>query len=229
MNYANKMIQAYATVLKAGGENSIAYLVAKDIADWVNENEQVLSKCTQQFNKQIPTKLIYQIGAGFNNYFAAAKYQVPQQSWINFNDTKKEFLANKDTTRLPNAIKEILEPKKKKNADPPSPFPRDKRDKKRFEIHEHDNQPAQLKCTKEVYNNKIKPVISKGKDSGIELPKNGNGKPECLTYCLLGECNSNYYRKNQNQTQADTNDCWNSKRKQRNGRTNKISTEGRRR
>ena len=58
MNYANKMMQAYATVLKAGGEDSIAYLVAKDMADWVNKNEQVLSEYTQQFDKQIPTKLI---------------------------------------------------------------------------------------------------------------------------------------------------------------------------
>ena len=89
MNYANKMMQAYATVMKAGGDDSIAYLVAKDMTGWVNENEQVLSEYTQQFDKQIPTKLIYQIGAGFNNYFAAAKYQVPQQSWINFNDTRK--------------------------------------------------------------------------------------------------------------------------------------------
>ena len=44
INYANKMMQAFTTVLKVGGEVSFAYLVAKEMANWVNKNKQVAAK-----------------------------------------------------------------------------------------------------------------------------------------------------------------------------------------
>ena len=140
MYYASKMLQAWATIMKAGGDETVIYLAAKEMADWTNKNEQVLSKFTQKFDKNIPTKLVYQVGAGFNNYFNAAKYEVPPQHWINFSDTQKEFLNNKDTTRLPAKIKQLLDPKMNKKRDElGSPTNEDRERKRPFEMHNHDN------------------------------------------------------------------------------------------
>lgn len=37
--YTNKMMQAFVTVLKVGGKESIVYIVVKDTAEWINKNE----------------------------------------------------------------------------------------------------------------------------------------------------------------------------------------------
>ena len=63
MNYATRMLQVYATTLKMGGEHSIAYQSAVDIAGWAQENEQILSKNTSVFDKHLPTKFVHTTGA----------------------------------------------------------------------------------------------------------------------------------------------------------------------
>ena len=92
----------------------------------------------------------------------------------------------------------MFDPKiNKKRDEPGSPTNEDRERKRPFEMHNHGNQPVQIKCSREFYNSKVKPIIKQGKESGIELPKNEEGKHECLTYCLVGECNSKCFRRKQ--------------------------------
>lgn len=68
VTYETKMMATFASTLKVGGKNSIAFLVAQDITNWMLDNEQKLSENTFRFDRHLSTKIIYTIGAAFNNY-----------------------------------------------------------------------------------------------------------------------------------------------------------------
>ena len=52
------------------------------------KNEQILSDNTTNFDKSLPTKLVYRIGYAYNSYYKMAKYAVPNQAWLSLKTSK---------------------------------------------------------------------------------------------------------------------------------------------
>ena len=197
MNYCLKILKAFNSTLKLGGENTLVYLASSDISDWVEEHELTLSENAAIFDRDLPTKIAYKVGDAFNNYFKMAKYGVPDERWLDFDQMKMKLAGNEPFIQLPQSVKRLLEPKRKpdRGGGGGGGLPRDEpEEKKRWKVNEHKNQPRQLKCSQDMHTKVINNLLHNMKNLSISAPEH-EGKQECLRYCYLGNCNSNCERK----------------------------------
>ena len=189
INYAIKEVTAFTSVIKQGGDNTLIYHALAEFSEWMIENEQILSENTAAIDKHLPAKITYALGEAVNNFFKTGRYCVPSLTWLDFNDLKTKSLLNQLSIILPPSITKILEPKRKR--DEPNSGGRgggdtdDPDKRRRFQVEKHDNQPPQLKCSREMY----KAVINKCLKADIKAPQN-DGEDECLRWCFLGACTS---------------------------------------
>ena len=146
INYAIKMMSAHSSTIKAGGEDSLIFRALDDQVDWTKENEELLSENTLAHDRDIPAKMTYAVGEQLNNYFRAAKYGVPDPSWLDFKDLRKNLTTGQLYVNLPQKITEILNPHKRKREDQRDNSNTD-RSKKPLKFDTHENQPIPLKCT----------------------------------------------------------------------------------
>ena len=186
--FSIKMMNGYTTVLKLGGEDSLLYLSTKDFADWLVEHEEVLGEITATYDIKLPTKILFSVGDALNSFFKEGRYSVPSQHWLDFESLKRNLLANQYTINLPPSVTQAFDGKKRGRDEKNSKD--NSRDNKRTVV-QHQNQPIQLKTTKETHNSKITPYI---RSDNVSIPKNNN-EEECLRWCYLGYCNSNCLRK----------------------------------
>ena len=113
---AMKMVNAYVTILKTGGESTLA-LAMSDMATWIKDHEEILEENTRTFDRLLPSKMVYALGDATNNYFKSAKYAVPNQQWLNFDHLKMGLLSNNHSIMLPPALIESLATKRKREED----------------------------------------------------------------------------------------------------------------
>ena len=200
INYAIKMLAAYTSVLKLGGDNSLIFQTADDITEWAIENEQILSDNTTHFDKSLPTKMVYGIGDAFNSYYKMAKYTVPNQAWLNLEDFKMKLLTNQHSILLPESIQNLIDNKRKRedkkgggggnnNNNNNSGNGDENPQKKKFNVEHHSEQPSQLKCSQEMHKKVINEIVYNIDNYDFSCPKH-NGEEECLRYALIGVCNS---------------------------------------
>ena len=200
INYAIKMLAAYTSVLKLGGDNSLIFQTADDITNWAIENEQILSDNTTHFDKSLPTKMVYGIGDAFNSYYKMAKYTVPNQAWLNLEDFKMKLLTNQHSSPLPESIQNMTDNKRKRedkkgggggnnNNNNNSGNGDENPQKKKFNVVHHSDQPTQLKCSQEMHKKVINEIVYNIDNYDFSCPKH-NGEEECLRYALIGVCNS---------------------------------------
>lgn len=197
INYAIKMLKSYVAVIGRGGTDSILYQAVSGFLEWVEENEQHLSEITNVFDRDLPAKLTYVVGDFVNNYMKSGMTQVPSPSWLNFNEFQKALReARTNHVTLPPSVTEALRPKRKNGPQPTGPFDEGHDQKRRFVVIEHEDQPIQLKCNKNMQRKVISSVVKNINNfPGLVIPKN-NGEDECLLYAFEGECNSKCKRKN---------------------------------
>ena len=113
---AMKMVNAFVTILKTGGESTLA-LAMSDMATWIKDHEEILEENTRTFDRLLPSKMVYALGDATNNYFKSAKYAIPNQQWLNFDHLKMGLLSNNHSIMLPPAIIESLATKRKREED----------------------------------------------------------------------------------------------------------------
>ena len=196
IDYASRMAQGYKSTIKQGGDDTVPFAAIEEMCYWIAENEQTLSENTAAFDKHLPAKLLYTIGAQFNSYFNESKFRVPSQKWLDFSTLQDQMMNNQYYITLPEPITTILELKRKReeeynnNDDDEGP-----EEKKHITIHEHENQPIELKSNRGFYSRIMIPLMKRLNDLDLSVPKFDENTNECLNYSLLGECNSNCPRK----------------------------------
>ena len=197
INYALRMAQGYKSTIKQGGDDTVPFSAIEEICEWIAENEQTLSENTAAFDKHLPAKLLYTIGAQFNSYFNESKFRVPSQKWLDFSTLQNQLMNNQYYITLPDTITKTLEPSKRRREDDPNNNNRDEdqKEKRRMVIQEHKNQPIQLKSSRDFHSKVMVPFMKQLNELNLSIPKFDEDTQECLRYSLLGECNSNCTRK----------------------------------